>query len=222
MNTEQILEAALQLPEDELSVLISQLNKHRLKTLSTKPSAPVRSGFIFSRQSSKDCSASQRTVFLGSRGSGLQRLAAPTTFGGATYDQVATTKDGAIVFSTSATLGCKASKDPVEAPEIITRVREGDFSKCSEVLPLLNRSFSSRSHERYSKIPISEGGCPLLHSPYYPIQEVAPHYLDALPFQRYLYTLKVDWYTRYQIVDNYVLVMDDYHAAFLPLSQDEA
>ena len=72
-------------------------------------------------------------------------------------------------------------------------------------------------------IPVAESGRLLLEPPYYPKQQEAPYHLDALPWQRYLYTLSISWYTEFQVVLSkkkpWLVCRDDYHMAFLPLQQ---
>lgn len=198
------------------------------------PAAPQRqlgpSGFAVQKRSSKDCSGWQRTFLLGTGGSKLAKLKAPVTWDGYSFDQAAANKYGGIVLSRSDTLKCPANGTlSVSTQKAIAAIPDYGWHSqgWSMQLSNLSKHISMRNKEKFSRIYLDEDtGQLLMGAPYYPNTQTTNCWLDAQPWQRLLYTLKVGGNSRtvhFKANETkYLGIVDAFHLAIIPIEVNHA
>lgn len=189
---------------------------------------PTRQGYCLNKVGSSTCSPAQRKLYLGAKGSlPLTRIPEAKLFS-TPINQIAISTDGSCVYTHSDNLDCKA-KELDEFPYVDLEDLNKEYPRLRERMgarPLskLTKNLSSRRSQQFKQLPVDADGCLLLDHPMYPNKELSPWYLEAMPFQQALYTLKVDWYTRHgrynhpQLNRQYLILADDFQVALLPLS----
>ena len=230
---DEILRLFETLSEEERSDLLLEL---RDKEEEQEPKI-VKFKFIqgnrVDKTSSKECSAPQRLVFLGSGGSKLQSLPNPIIDEPVAIDQGCVTKDGAYVFTSSNHIAIKAQ--PSDPESDVAKVADslksfGVLDEIRQKIPKnytgqLCKSLGMRTSDKFNRLPVSYMGELLMGSPHYPNNTLTELFLPAVPWQRYIYTLKPSWYTTTGLLfigDNpYLAIKDNFCIALLPLEHGD-
>lgn len=227
MDTQTVKEWFATLARPEQTELLQDLRR-------LVPAAPQKAlgpmGFAVRKKSSKDCSGWQRLFLLGTGASKLAKLETPVAWDGYSFDQAATNKYGGIVLSRSDTLMCPAKGTlSVDAQKVIAAVPNYGWHSQGWSMQLgnLSKHISMRNKEKFSRIYLDEDtGQLLMGAPYYPNTQSTNCWLDAQPWQRLLYTLKVGGNSRTVHFrangTKYLGIVDAFHLAIIPIEVNHA
>ena len=221
-----IAEQLNSLPQEELSRLLVAVS--RLPAPIRKPQAEISAGPTFRKTSSSLCSPAQRRVYLGSGGSKLLKLE-DFSYQGVQCDQGCITADGAIVLSRSDDITIKTHGELNGHKDFAGFLHALHNSPATEVeqqislLSKLNKDIASRTHPKFNRIPVDDTGKILCAPPYYPRSEDTRYYLPADPWQRYLYVLNIDYYTKGRLLiqpeGSWLVLTHGHTLAALPLTK---
>lgn len=227
MDTQSVKEWFAALAREEQTKLLTDL-RGLVPVAPRRPLGPM--GFAIRKKSSKDCSGWQRMFLLGTGASKLAKLETPVAWGGYSFDQAATNTHGGIVLSRSDTLMCPA-KGSLDQPalDLLDAIPTEAWHPqgWSMQLSNLSKHISMRNKDKFSRIYLDEAtGQLLMGAPYYPNTQSTRYWLNAQPWQRLLYTLKVSGNSATRLFDHegtkYLGIVDAFHLAIIPIEVNHA